>query len=884
MKPTKLTMQAFGPYAGKEVIDFRAFDTHPLFLISGDTGAGKTTIFDGIVYALYGETSGSNRSASMLRSKYADEKEETMVELEFQLKGKNYKISRRPAYERPKKNGSGTTTVASACWLEGDDLAAPLTSKKAVDEKIQELLGLDKDQFKQVAVLAQGEFLKSLLAETPERTKIFRHLFQTEKYLALQKDLQERAKTAGANLDQLEKDIQYTMDSFDFDQPMEWRENDKTLEIIEKILRDQKKEAEDEKTKVSKLQEALDVKTKQLAQLEHEKEDFEKWKTASEELSKQLPLLKESREKQTELENLEAKMKEKAARVQELKRQLDIFAKYQTARENWVQIDKEKTAGAKNKASLETQKADLEKEEREIESRLEATMDLEAKIQKAQDICDRYGEYEKKMGEQKVSEKEAEDAIALFVELNTLWQQAQHLYTTENSRFLNGQAGVLARSLEEGKPCPVCGSIHHPHPADSQEDIPTEQEIRALQENANDAQKKAQKQSEVCAKLRAQIDERQKTIDALKARLPQDLSSKQAKEQLDALLEQNDTRNSQIKRRNDLRTEKAELAKNLETVIQNWNTLIAQEAAALQQMKTQKEEIEFEEDESAKQEMKRLEQEQKVWQKNLADSRKATETIQSECDRLKGALEAYPQTPKDVTKQVEQEKTARDSLIEQRDTLQEQLNTLEVTLANRSRLFSKLSRELARLEPERRKAARLKKISDVLSGSMSGQTKMDLETYVQIAFFERIIQRANTRLMTMTNGAYELCRASDEGGRGRTGLTLNVHDHLSGSIRSVKSLSGGEQFMAALALALGLSDEVQMEAAGVQLDTLFVDEGFGNLDDECVSKAVSILEKVAGSRLVGIISHVEGLMNQIDSKILVKKDPAFGSHAKVQID
>ena len=884
MKPIKLTMQAFGPYAGTEVIDFRAFDQHPLFLVSGDTGAGKTTIFDGIVFALYGETSGSNRAAGMLRSKYSDVKTDTKVELEFDLYGRRYTISRSPSYERPRKNGNGTTSVASSVWLDGEGVAAPLTSKRAVDEKIRELIGLDKDQFKQVAVLAQGEFLKSLLADTPDRTKIFRHLFQTEKYLALQKDLQERAKAAASGLKELEKDIEYAMTSFEADQEILWQEDPQTLEKLRKILDDQKSLAAQDARKEKQIQKAIDTSTALLARLDHERKDFEKWKEAKAELEKLTPQLEALQAEVRQLEDQEPEMKKKTLHVQELKRQLDVFEKYKLATQTWSRLNQDKKRSAQQKEQYEKRKAELDQKERQLDARLEAMRDLEAKVQKAQDLCDRFEQIEKLRKDQDKEKTNAESQQALFIELNTLREEALHLYNVQNGRFLQGQAGVLARSLVDGEPCPVCGSVHHPHPAISQEEIPTEEEIQALEQNATSAQEKAQKQAEKCASLKARMDERQKTIDELERKLPEGMNRKEAKDHLEALNEENETQKRLIDQRKELRAEKEEVKGQLEQATKDWNELTAKNAAALQEMNSRKSEIEFEDDQKAREEMNQLSGQEAEWKKLLEKARKQSEDRKSRFDRQKGVLDSFEKEPRNVKDELEKEQAACEVLKNDRKALQDHLTQLQVSITSRTRLFNQLKTDLARLEPERQKASRLKKISDVFAGTMSGQMRMDLETYVQIAFFERIIERANVRLLTMTNGAYELCRAAEEGGRGRTGLSLNVHDHLSASIRSVKSLSGGEQFMAALALALGLSDEIQMEAAGVKLDTLFVDEGFGNLDDECISKAVSILEKVAGSRLVGIISHVEGLMNQIDSRILVKKDPAFGSHATVQID
>ena len=466
--------------------------------------------------------------------------------------------------------------------------------------------------------------------------------------------------------------------------------------------------------------------------------------------------------------------------------------------------------------------------------------------------------------------------------------------------FLNAQAGILAQDLEEGIPCPVCGSCHHPAPAELAEEIPDQEELKLRKKEAERAGVKSERLSERAGNLKENLDLEIKRIVELPAALKADLYNriseisdpaecmtaarlaitKTEKElcELEIRIRSNAEQLKQLKTLEDSikKLEKAlETAKEKNTALalseQNLLTSLSmlkvqvkelqerlegQNAAEIEEnlkmMKTQKRELELEES-SAKAKMEK-------YQRDMASLDSAVETLEKQI----GKREELKET--ELSEMLERLETKKTGTLKQR----EQLHS---ALQNNRKIYEKVCTWQNLMEQTEQEYIWVHSLADTAAGTLNGKRKIELETYVQMAYFDRILRRANIRLMTMSSGQYELKRSETSGNKkDKSGLELNVIDHYNGSERSVKTLSGGETFQASLSLALGLSDEIQSMAGGIQLDAMFVDEGFGSLDEDALDQAVKALGNLAdGKKLVGIISHVAELKDRIEKKIVITK-------------
>ncbi len=877
MKPIKLTMQAFGPYAHTEVVDFQAFGEKGLFLISGDTGAGKTTIFDGIVYALYGELSGELRKPEMLRSKYASPKVDTFVELEFELHDKNYIIRRSPEYMRDKKNGNGQTKHASSVEMIDVESKKSLTKVVEVREAINRLIGLDARQFKQVAVLAQGEFIRLLVASTKDRTQIFRDLFQTSDYAVLQSEILERSKKARDEVNAAQATIDRLYQSF--------RGMDASTllepERIEEFLKGQEKQLERLIQDQADWQKQLAEASKQKGQLDQQKERFDLWFKTGKDLEILKPLYDKTVQEVEELKKKQPEMQEKSYEIKKLTDQLEQFGQYRQMEKTYADLHRDLL---KKTATFEEFKAKLAADQfrqQQLQARAEELINAPALRQQTEALCAQFQEAANRKVQLDQLNQEIFGQQQAFATLAAQAEEAQQLYLQKNSQFLAGQAGILANTLQPGRPCPVCGSIHHPDPACLEHDIPDERTLKKLEKEANDKAKRAQRQSELCAGLLSRREEQEKALHQLEATLPPNQSLASVQEALKMFNDQCNERENILKT---LRSLAADLEKRLEQKENGQNhleQLTAQASELAGRLQSFKETLSFDQEDQAKLRLNTLRQQAAAYDQQKASSEKQLDSQKSRLFQLQGILETYDKQPEDPHLQIEQLGQQLTQIEQAMNQVNSQIRELQGQLKINTSIFEQLQDVEKDLPKLREKAQSLKNLSDTLNGTLAGQTKINLETYVQITFFEQIISRANQKLNVMTSGQYELIRA-EEGGKGKVGLGLDVVDHFNGSQRPVQSLSGGEQFLASLCLALGLSEEIQMEAGGVSLQTLFVDEGFGSLDEECLNKAIQALNQIADSRMVGIISHVESLMNRIEHQILVTKDPVNGSRTRIE--
>lgn len=920
MRPLQLTISAFGPYAGKEELDMEKLGTSGLYLITGDTGAGKTMIFDAITFALYGSPSGNSRDASMLRSKYADASTPTEVAMTFSHSGKNYKIKRNPEYERPAKRGTGTVKQTADAELICPD-GTTYSKVREVDKKIQEILGIDRNQFSQIVMLAQGDFMKLLFADTKQRQEIFRELFQTKYYQALQNRIKTDAKNVyGACMDAKKSISQYISEiqceaSGIYAPQVELAKADRLS--IEKVMELLGFLIDSDEAKESGLQRRLNAMDRLLTYTNEKigkAQNAEQIKKRKEDLLKTAEINREAEGKARESLKLREADKEK---IQELKekaadaeREIPKYDGYESLCGRVDAVKKE----------LSSYQVSLDGQEKEITAQNESIIAIEQEIAGLgetanTDMLQKQAEEEKKKQEELQTlitdldaygklEKKHSDALASYKKRREVYDDSSETYHKMNRLYMDGQAGILAESLKEGIPCPVCGSTSHPSPAKLQTDVPTEEELKDAKTLMEKAMEEANAASGSVNKYQGQLKEKSDAVSAQIKKLLGEVDFDEAGEKAAGQIresKESETRlKKEIKEQKRKAEKKEELKKKLPEAKDKLNAAEKEKnnlLIAIASANTKKEELEkqvrqakadlsYENKQAAiaavdsmKKEYTKKEAEITALQEKLTKLSEAAESVKKEISVLTGQL-------KDMEKlDLKELEGCRDRRMEERKSLLEEQKRHNASLTANRAIRKNIEDSYADYHTLEQKYRWISSLSNTVNGTISGKDKIMLETYIQTTYFERIIRRANLRFMIMSGGQYELKRVADAGNlKSQSGLELSVIDHYNGTVRSVKTLSGGESFLASLALALGLSDEIQSSAGGVQIDTMFVDEGFGTLDPDSLQQAYDALASLTnGHRLVGIISHVDSLKEKIDKQIVVKKGITGGSHAALSV-
>jgi len=920
MRPLKLTIAGFGPYAGIQQLEFDKLGTGGLYLITGDTGAGKTTIFDAITFALFGEASGDSREPAMLRSKYARGEDPTYVELVFAYDGKEYTVKRNPEYERAKARGVGVTRQSADAVLTYPD-GQTVTKLKDVDKAIREIIGLTREQFAQVAMISQGEFRRLLQADTKERQKIFRDIFGTGLFVLLQNELKEKT---GLLRDQREHAIQSIQQYID---GMVCGENSLlapevnkakagelpmsgVTELFQTLLRED-----------SAAEEELDAK---LADVEKQAEQVaagltqaQTYRTAQRNLQEREMAEKEQlfrlEQAQLSLEAAQATVPQQeilAKKIAELELLLPVFAEAEAKTASLRSNEKELTAAQslqKNagavQAALVGEIAALKAEQKTLE-----TVDAQREKLTAgrQQLADRKAKFRTlitDIGQLRAQQQLLEQKQAAYRQAAEESSRLGQLFERMNRAFLDEQAGIIASTLAEGMPCPVCGSLEHPHLAALSERAPAEADVKRARQAYDLAQKGAEKASGEASSQKGAVstatENIRREITALSAgAVPEDsLRWAQAQEavlseqirQVNAALAEAEKKESRKQALDAaIPRKEAELHK-AETALTAAKERIAALSAAItgerQQLQQLRAKLAFPEKAAAEQEKNLLEIRLGRMKRAVTDAEAAVSRgrellagTQAAIQQLRKQLESIPRVD---TATLEKK---RNDLLQEKTAIAAGQKVLHTRLTTNRIALERIGQKASELEKLDSRYIWMKALSETANGNLSGKEKIMLETYIQTTYFERILERANIRLRKMSGGQYDLKRRTAAGNRqSQSGLELDIVDHINATQRSVNTLSGGEAFLASLALALGLSDEVQM-STGIRLDTLFVDEGFGSLDSEALSKAYNTLAGLTeGNRLVGIISHVTELKERIDRQIIVTKDKAGSSSAKICI-
>ena len=921
MRPLMLKLSAFGPYADKTEIDFTKLGTGGIYLITGDTGAGKTTIFDAITYALYGNPSGNNREVSMFRSKYAQPDVPTQVELTFDYYGKKYVVQRNPEYERANKRGEGTTKqLAGAQFIYPDGRV--VTKIKEVDQAVKDVMGIDRNQFCQIAMIAQGDFLKLLLASTKERMEIFRHIFKTEGFSRLQERLKKESGAVGEECTFLRNSILQYMGGIVCEEDLVYHplaEQAKkgeltiedTLKLIENLLEEEGAKEKRLEEKRRKLQKELDevkariIKGKEAVRAGKELEENER---RYEQLTLQSVQLEEG-------------YKEAKGQQEESKRDSQILGEIKAALAEYDELERGNLQLVRNQNFLQKAKEELCKNEEEIkklEKELILFREEEKGLQKAGEEKVRLEAEKKKKEEQYQSLRtlfyqiqEAKQLQDTYQKEVTVYKQkAEKLEKTEadfrekNKAYLDAQAGILAENLKEGEPCPVCGAVDHPKPAPKSSYVPNRQELEKLQEIITKENEEVKAASQKAGTVKGALEEKQKAVEVAKSLLMGEESfenlSQAVKEKALAIREEGQKIEKEIEKE----SQKLQRREYLQKIIPAREKAIEEEKRKSLQLKEEsgkrlgenetlkerliilKEKLLYESKEKAQEVIQQL-------MDNIGRRQMQLEKKEREWNGCKEQLISLTSAKKEILKRLEGRENIQLELeLQQQRYLEEEQGRIEkeekrvhsAIRANKEALHHILQKSEA-LQKLEKKYSWVKNLSNTANGTLAGKEKIMLETYIQMNYFDRIIARANVRLMIMTEGQYDLIRSKEAlTKQGQSGLDLNVIDHYNGSERSVRSLSGGEAFKASLALALGLSDEIQSSCGGIKLETMFVDEGFGSLDEDSLSQAMKALSQLADNhRLVGIISHVGELKQKIDKQIVVTKDKAGGSRAQVVV-
>lgn len=898
MKPIKLTMSAFGPYKEETVIDFEKLGKNGLFLVTGDTGAGKTTIFDAISFTLFNDVSGSNRPVSSLRSDFATT-EETYVELTFEHKGKIYTVRRNPSYERPKIHGEGMTkTVADASLVYDDKI---ITKVSNVNEKITEIVGINSKQFKQIAMLAQGEFFNVLFAKSEERTEIFRKIFETNIYNTITDKLYELAKENRAKLEELKTKFETNAKN------IVWKEMPASVEII-----DYKKIVESDIEQIlSNLSDEIKV----------QKEEYKEFEKEIEKLTKEVKnvenKINKTKEENKKVEVYQAlifaqnELKEQEKDIKEEEKLLKINEKFLALVLPKVKINEKLSEEIEqnNKQIKELEKIienekKIEKQNEENAKRVEEIKNITKEYSNVQETSQKVQELSLKIEEIEKLNNEKENLIKKYEKSNVNYAEKVKKYLEEEDAFFKEQAGIIAEKLEEGKPCPVCGSTEHPLKAKKSDSVLTKEELE-------DLKKEKEKLEKENSKCKEQITVINTKYDSAIAEIP---DSKNSDFDLKKYIE-----NIQNQREN-LRKEKINIKEKFDKIYyevtgnytdiegfefeefkDDFNAKIKEKADKmienntllnnLQKINEEKEkeyqekyndfietikELGFENEEDYKKNL--------LSEKEIAKTKEIIEKYKEKQITNKTKLETLEKeiSKKEITDISKEQKMLEELLDNQKEQKKIQLK-LKSNLDLNERFGRALKEDSELLKEQMVKVAKIEELSKLASGKANGKRRIAFEQFVQATYFDRIINEANKRLINMTDNRYMLLRKkSTEKISEKMALDLDVLDNYNGKIRDVKSLSGGESFKAALALALGLSDIIQSYSGGVVVDTLFIDEGFGTLDMESREQAINTLIQLAGdNKLIGIISHVTELKERLDKKIIVSKTQN-GSKLKVE--
>ena len=831
MKPERLQLTAFGPYAGQIELDFSAFGGSGLFLIGGDTGSGKTALFDAITFALYGETTGENRKTTMLRSDFAEPTAETCVELQFTHRGRSYTVRRWPEQQRAAKRGSGVVKCPPKAELLREP-EEPVSGAVAVTNAVTQLLGIDAKQFAQVSMLAQNDFTRLLNAPSAERAAILRQIFDTSDHQRLgQAAVQEATKAAEA-CSRLEDTLLLHLSSLQADPAVP-----ETAAALAEMQTEQEVFATD---KALALADTLLRQDEQTADRQNE--------------------IIHSLEEKLARGNAGVKLAEQQAarrrQLEELQAEADRTAEVQTKSEA------EQDELQKRMAALKENIADTEKQRDSLGRTDTEQVKLQHQIELAQSLTVTCERLMKELEQEAEQRADAEKKQAAYAAAQEKLDEAENEYISMQRQLNANRAGLLAQELHAGSPCPVCGSRQHPRIAELPKNHVTEKQLEQREKSLAEQRRTTADASRAAGEAVTRVEELRTNIvreaDEFFAKRGARYTGRPAAE-LDnpALYEALSTQQTSLddgllglhKQLNRYKKETEQLdavLHRLDILNQQMSVLEKQSFAAVRRATNAK----------------------AGHAAALARVQQMQETLPKRND---------PETLNKLMAALQRLQNDRAAAIALRDAAVQRQN------ANRAAQQG-LQTTRKKWETAREKRTMWDNLSKTINGNLAGKIKLPFEQYVQAFYFDGVVEAANLRFTRMTDGQYKLLRRKSESLSGKTALDLDVFDAYTGKTRPVGSLSGGESFMAALSMALGISDTIQQNAGGVTIETLFIDEGFGSLDADSLEKAVDTLAGLTGgNKLIGVISHVEALQDRLTRQIRVSKTRA-GSRAEVVVE
>lgn len=945
MKPISIKISAFGPYKGLEIVDFTSLGTNGIFLITGDTGSGKTSLFDAICFALYNQPSGTNRTIDSLRSDYALDETDTFVEFEFSHKNNNYVIKRNVPY---KKQNRKTKTVAEATLIINQKEI--ITGVKDVTNKVIEILGIDDKQFKQIAMIAQGEFLKLLFATSDERSKIFRKIFDTSIFYNISELLKDKFLKTKKEYDSKTNILNNEISHINWDKDIS---NLTTVEIINLLEEENNKDkiiVLEEKEKRKQLDDKIEFIVKDIEIKKNINDDIYNLKIKNEELNnlkvkynemtiikndiklseilnplkKELKLYELNLDKNIKLKKeYEEDLNKKEISLNEVKPKYnDLDNLKKKIKQDHIILDK-----LKQNNNIKLEISTLESEKESLKNANEILLLNKKKIKELQDYIlndNSNNNLEKAKEENKLNKekiKEFNDIISSYndnlqtikkikLELeNDINNYENHYseYLKEESKFLRSQAGILAKELMPNQPCLVCGSTHHPNKAILINDVLSKEELEKLKVNLDILNEKRNQSINNLNLINAKIEEI--NIDEISKekikfenikfdfeKLENDCkileNKKQELNQLNDIIIKNEddvknlnniisrieSLNKQLYKTdidlNDFENELNNNEKYILDITDSYNNLIVN----IKEIKSKYELVinNIENDEKNKFnvecEIKKIEKPSILYDTNeIRIVKTENDNYFNSYELLVSQINLLEEKTKD--KEISDIESLNNLLIKYKDERNNMNDDLIIKYDNNIKIYDSISKKFKEIEDIYITYNNYKKLSDTANGNLTGKNKMLFEHFVQASYFNEIIKNSNSRLDIMTNGQFELIRKENASSlNDKVSLDLEIVDHYTEKIRSIKSLSGGESFKASLALALGLSDTIQNYAGGIVVETMFIDEGFGSLDSDSLEQALATLYDLTnGNRLIGIISHVNELKNRIDNKIYINK-------------
>ena len=871
MKPIQLVLSAFGPYVERTVIDFSALGEEGLFLIAGDTGAGKTTIFDAISFALYGEASGGKekRKSKSFHSDYVSDQTETYVELTFRHRGETWWIRRNLEYQRPakkKKDGMETTTRQAAdAQMRNEDTGEEILRMDDVNRRVRELLGLTQDQFTQTVMIAQGDFLKILTASSDDRKKLFRDLFHTNLYVDLQSRLQEKNRACADEQKALEQVILSAEGKIDPEAEFAEREillsycgqiqhTDALCALLARLIEQEKAAQEQAKAQKKEAADQIGALIAAMTEGERVNRDFADWES-------------------------------KKARLAAL-----------TAGQGEIDAQRAALAAARRAQQLETDEALMRRTRRDMDAQRAALSEAQAALEQAEKALPetetRMKEAESRGGEIHAllaQAKQMEDCLPVLGEVERLKaaldtqkrelqrltedsSRAQAAYTAAQNSYYLSQAGLLARELKAGQPCPVCGSTAHPCPAQITPETVTRQALEQAAQRRETAEKAQSDAATRLAANQAALDEREGRLRALK------IGADETRQRLAARIDATHQAAADRQREIDAARSAYQALDKRKTAAQSAVDAAQKQLAALEKdLRAQTEAFEQKraahgfEDEASYRLAKRTNADIERLDREIRNYDEQKRTLAAQSRELEEKLSGRQRT--DLAALQNRRAAALDR--------QAKAENAEKAMVRKLTLHESAEREIrqanAAIQKKRGKWQIIQELYTCCAGIAAGnpRAKLTFEAYVQQYYFRFVVAAANKRLTRLTDGMFTLRVMREAANRvSQSGLDLEVLDRSTGQARDVSTLSGGESFLASLALALGLSDAVQSQSGQIRMDAMFIDEGFGSLDENALRSSIDVLLELAdGKRLIGIISHVQELEERIDKQIVVTKTP-----------